>query len=374
MKILWIAHKDWLSLDGQRERWLLDSWPNSGDELHMLSWRPARGYGKPLLSFNWSTFRHGRVTVHSRPRIPNVFGRHAIGRFGKEYSRGLWANEQLFRFYARHLVRKLGVDVLIYGLCHRAVGLPPFDVPVTRVFDCLDLITYPDVEAAYISNSDLVLCTSRVLVDRLKSLGKEGVYLPNGVSMSRIALGQRDRTRTALGLQGKRVISLIGLTSSPSLFFIDALAIAAREMPDIVFLVVGEGDLLSPIVERCRKLGLPCVATGRVENREIAHYFAATDVGLYAGDANPYFHAACPIKVLEYTAARRPVVATDLDELRRIAFPNVRLSPPDPVPFASAIVTSLREPTGFADVSGFEWATLAETLRETLMPFVRGRS
>jgi glycosyltransferase involved in cell wall biosynthesis len=145
-------------------------------------------------------------------------------------------------------------------------------------------------------------------------------------------------------------------------------------MPDIVFLVVGEGDLLSPIVERCRKLGLPCVATGRVENREIAHYFAATDVGLYAGDANPYFHAACPIKVLEYTAARRPVVATDLDELRRIAFPNVRLSPPDPVPFASAIVTSLREPTGFADVSGFEWATLAETLRETLMPFVRGRS
>lgn len=373
MKLLWIPHRDWRSLDGQRERWLLDCWPNSGDELHILSWQPARGYGEPLRSFNWSTFRHGRVTVHSRPRIPNVLGRHAIGRLGKEYSRGLWANEQLFRFYTRHLVRKLGIDVLIYGLCHRAVGLPPFDLPVAKVFDCLDLINYPDIEAAYIANSDLVLCTSRVLVERLQGLGREGVYLPNGVSRSRIALGQRDRTRAALGLQGKRVVSLIGLTSSPSLFFVDALALASLRMPDIVFLVVGGGDLLSPIVERCRKLGLPCIATGWIPNKDIANYFAATDVGLYAGDANPYFHAACPIKVLEYTAARRPVVATDLEELRRIAFPNVRLSPPDPVPFASAIVTSLREPTGFADVSGFEWAKLAEMLRRTLVPLVRER-
>ena len=36
--------------------------------------------------------------------------------------------------------------------------------PLARVFDCLDLITYPDVEADYIANSDLVLCTSRVLL------------------------------------------------------------------------------------------------------------------------------------------------------------------------------------------------------------------
>jgi glycosyltransferase involved in cell wall biosynthesis len=373
MKVLWIPHKDWPSLDGQRERSLLDSWPDSDDELHILSWQPARGYGRPLASFGWSTFREGRIIVHSRPRIPNVMGPHVMGRFGRDYARGLWANEQLFRFYTRRLVRNLGIDVLVYGLGHRAVGLPPFDLPIARVCDCLDLILYPEIEAAYIANSDVVLCTSRVLVERLRKLGKESVYVPNGVSMSRIALGQRDRTRAELRLQGKRVVSLIGLTSSPSLFFVDALALAARQMPDIVFLVVGEGDLLRPIVERCRQLSLPFVATGRIPNKEIAHYFAATDLGLYAGDASPYFHAACPIKVLEYTAARCPVVATELEELRRIGFPNVRLSEADPARFASAIVTSLRESTEFGDVSGFEWPALAQTVRQTLAELIQER-
>jgi len=373
MKLLWIPHKDWPSLDGQRERWLFDSWPDSDDEMHVLTWQPARNCERPLSSFGWSTFRHGRITVHSRPRIPNVMGRHAIGRLGKDYARGLWANEQLFRFYARRLVRALGIDVLIYGLSHKAVGLPPFDLPIAKVFDCLDLILYPDVEAEYIANSDLVLCTSRVLVDRLQQFGKQGVYVPNGVSMSRIARGQRDRTRSELGLQGKRVVSLIGLTSSYSLFFIDALALAARQMANIVFLIVGGGDLLPPMVERCRLLGLPFVATGQVPNKVIGDYFAASDLGLYAGDANPYFDAACPIKVLEYTAARRPVVATDLEELRRIAFPNVRLAPPEPARFAAAIVTSLCEPTEFGDISGFEWSELAGKVRKTLAKLVEER-
>jgi glycosyltransferase involved in cell wall biosynthesis len=373
MKVLWIPHKDWPSLDGQRERWLLDSWPDSEDELHVLTWQPARDIGNPLSSLGWSTFCQGRITVHSRPRIPNVVGRHAMGRFGKDSPRGLWINEQLFRFYARQLVRKLSIDVVIYGLGHKAVGLPPFDLPVARVFDCLDLITYQDVEAEYISNSDLALCTSRVLVDRLKRFGKQGVYIPNGVSMSRIACGERDRTRTELGLEGKQVVSLIGLTSSPSLFFLDALALAARQVPNLIFLVVGGGDLLRPIVQRCSQLSLPFVATGWVPNNQIGHYYAATDLGLYPGDSNPYFDAACPLKVLEYTAARRPVVATDLEELRRLAFPNVRLSPPDPERFASAIITSLREPPVFADVSGFEWATLARTVRQTLAKLVQER-
>jgi len=296
-----------------------------------------------------------------------------MGRFGKDNPRGMWINEQLFRLYARQLVRKLDIDVVIYGLGHRAVGLPPFDLPVARVFDCLDLITYQDVEAEYIANSDVALCTSRVLVDRLKRFGKQGVYIPNGVSLSRIACGQRDHARAELGLQGKQVVSLIGLTSSPSLFFVDALALAARQVPNLVFLVVGGGDSLRPIVERCSQLGLPFVATGWVPNNQIGHYFAATDLGLYPGDSNAYFDAACPLKVLEYTAARRPVVATDLEELRRLAFPNVRLAPPDPECFASAIMTSLREPIEFADVSGFEWATLAQTVRQTLAKLVQER-
>lgn len=296
-----------------------------------------------------------------------------MGRLVKNYAHGLRANEQLFQLYASQLVRSLGIDVLIYGIGHKVIGLPPLDLPIPKVFDYLDLITYPDVEQAYIAKSDLVLCTSRVLVERVQTFGIQAAYVPNGVSISQIARGERDRTRAKLGLQDKQVVSLIGLTSSPSLFFVDALALAAQRVPNIAFLVVGGGDLLGPLSERCQQLGLPFVATGWVPNSEVADYYAATDLGLYAGDANPYYDAACPIKVLEYTAARRPVVATDLKELRHMAFPNVRLSSPDPESFAAAIAAALREPTEFADVASFEWATLAQTVRETLARLVQER-
>jgi glycosyltransferase involved in cell wall biosynthesis len=353
---------EWRALDGQRERRMLDSWPDSGDELHILTWQQARDSAQPLASFAWSTFQEGCVSVHKLPRIPNL-----LGRFTNNYARGFWANEQLFRYYATRLVRKLGIDIIVYGNGHKVIGLPPFDLPIPRVFDYLDLCTYPDVEEAYITNSDLVLCTSKVLVERVKNFGKDPVYIPNGVTMGRLALGQRDRTRANLGLRGKQVVSLIGLTASRSLFFVDALAIAASQLPDLVFLLVGEGELLQPIVERCRQLEVRFVATGRIPNNEVANYFAASDIGLYPGDSNPYFDAACPIKVLEYTAIRRPVVASDLEELRRMAFPNVRLSPPHPKPFSSAIIDSLNHPTAFGDVSSFEWAALARKTRETLL-------
>jgi hypothetical protein len=48
----------------------------------------------------------------------------------------------------------------------------------------------------------------------------------------------------------------------------------------------------------------------------------------------------------------------------------VRLASPDPARFASEIIASLCEPTEFADISGFEWATLARTLRRTLADMV----
>ena len=372
MKILWIPHMAWPALDGQRERRMLSHWPDAGDELHVLTWLPARGFGNRLASLGKSTFKEGNLVVHCFPRVPNV-----VGRFAQNYARGLWANEVLFRSYARRLIKDLGIDVLVYGLSHKLIGLPPFDVAIPRVFDYLDLCTYPEVESEYLRNSDLVLCTSTVLAERATRAGARAAYLPNGVDMSAMAGGNRDRTRARLGLSRKQVVSLIGLTYDPSLFFIDALAVAARSIPDLVLLLVGggvaKGDLARPIVERCHRLGVEVVAVGRVPSSDVPDFFAASDVGLYPGGRDAYFDAACPIKVLEYTAARRPVVATELAELARMAFPNVRLVHPDPAVFGAAVVASFREPTTFPDLSRFDWARLASDARGLCLDLVGRR-
>jgi glycosyltransferase involved in cell wall biosynthesis len=372
MKILWIPHLAWPELDGQRERRLLSGWPDQGDEIHVLTWRPVRGFGRALDSLRPLTFRDGRVVVHSLPRLPNV-----LGRVSDNYAHGLWANEQLFRFYARRLVREHRIDVLIYGLGHKLIGLPPFDIPVFRVFDYLDLCTYPEAEAAYLANSDLVICTSSVLAERVRRLGGRSVHIPNGVDTAAMSRGRRTQTRLKLGLEGKKVVSLIGLTYGASLFFVDAIAIAARTIPELVLLLVGggvaKGDLVRPIVDRCRQLGVPVVTTGRVPSNAVADYFAASDVGLYPGASDAYFDAACPIKVLEYTAAGRPVVATDLEELRRMAFENVWLSAAEPEPFAAALVAAISEQTSFPDLRRFDWKALATQARDECLQMFRAR-
>ncbi|HKC91811.1 MAG TPA: glycosyltransferase, partial [Candidatus Limnocylindria bacterium] len=296
-----------------------------------------------------------------------------------DYARGFRPNEILFRRHVRKILSESPFDLFIYGLSHKAVGLPPFDVGLPRIFDYLDLCVYPEIEDAYIRNSHLVTCTSTVLVDRVRARGGRAAYIPNGVDRRRIAAGNADVVRRRLGLEGKKVVSLIGLTHSPTLFFVDAIAEAARSIPDLVFLAVGGSgwlphESLGVLAARCRRLGVPLVATGPVPNSEIADYFMASDVGLYPGDATPYFDAACPIKVLEYSAAGKPVVATDLAELRRWAWPNVNLAPPEPRAFGASIVRAFHERVALPDLAAFEWDLLALRFEESCEALVARQS
>lgn len=358
MKILWVPHLPWARMTGQREWHLIRRLVPRGHEIHIVTWDAIRSPAGLLHSMTRDVERDGSLVIHRAPRLPNP-----IGRITRDYARGFLPNEWLFQRHVRAIMAAERFDLFAYGISHKAVGLPPFDVTVPRVFDYLDLCVYPEIEAAYLGNSDMVLCTSGVLADRVRDLGGRPHYLPNGVDRGRIAAGRAEAVRRELGLSGKKVVSLIGLTFSRTLFFIDAIAEAARTVPDIVFLAVGSAGWLphegiGTFEARCRERGLRFVATGHVPHEEVADYFAATDVGLYPGDATPYFDAACPIKILEYSAAGKPVVATDLAELRRLAFPNVYLAPPTPEAFAAAIVRALNERTTMPDLAPFDWDAL----------------
>jgi len=351
-------------MEGQREWHLIRRLLPRGHEIHVLSWEVIARKSALVRTLRSRTERDGAFTLHRAVRLPNP-----LGRITGDYARGFRPNEWLFQRHVRRILAEQPFDLFIYGISHKAVGLPPFDVRVPRIFDYLDLVTYPEIESAYLRGSDAVFCTSSVLADRVRDRGGRPMYLPNGVDAHRIAAGQADALRERLGLLGKKVVSLIGLTCSPTLFFIDAIAEVARVVPDVVFLAVGAAgwlphEGLGRFEARCRERGVPLVATGPVPHLEIADYFAATDVGLYPGDATAYFDAACPIKVLEYSAAGKPVVATDLAELRRLAFPNVYLSPPEPKAFADRIVSALRAETARPDLSAFDWDVLARRYEE----------
>jgi len=361
MKILWVPHMAWPLLDGQRERHLISKLARS-DEMHVLTWQVMNGSGALLRSLRPRTWVENGVVVHQALRLPNPVGRLA------GYERGFRLNEVLFQSHVRRLVRANEIDLVVYGLNHKLIGLPPNDLRVPLVFDYLDLCLYASVEQYLVATSDLVVCTSTVLIDRVASKAKRVAYVPNGVDATRFDPARRQEARHRLGLSDRTVISLIGLTSSRSLFWVDAVADLARRVPNVTLLAVGGGPLggrshLLPMRERAARLGLHLVTTGQIPHASVPDYFLASDVGLYAGDADPYYDAACPIKVLEYTAAGRPVVATDLAELRHLALPNVYLAAPRADAFTNAIERALASPPSLPDLGRFDWSRLATEMR-----------
>jgi glycosyltransferase involved in cell wall biosynthesis len=362
MRILWLPHQDWGFIRrGQREFRVASA---IGDlhEFHFLTWREVRARPATVLSsFHAKTWHENGFTIHQTRRVPNFLG----SRVHSRSARGLRVNEWLHGRAVHRVVKREGIDLVICGISHQAVGLPPDDLSVPLVFDYLDfkLEAWPALEAEYMRRADAVLCTSQVLVARVERLHPHSYYLPNGVDLGAAAGADGARVRREYGLEDARVVSLIGITASTDLFYVDGLAAVAQEFPNLAFLLVGDGGQLArSMIDRAGERGLRVVATGPVPPSEVADFFAASDVGLYPGDKNAYFDAASPLKVLEYSAAHKPVVATDLEELRNWGFPNLRLAAPSAESFAREIKAALEQPHESPDLGDFEWSSLARRL------------
>ena len=365
MRILWLPHLHWEFIRvGQREFRFAGAIKDLHD-VHFVTWLAVRRPSGALQALRSKTWREDGLTIHQVPRVLNIVGQ----RVHEKSARGLRINEILHQRAVRQLVRREGIELVICSISHQAVGLPPADLEVPVIFDYLDfkLEAWPDVEKAYMRVADAVVCTSQVLVERVQRLHPNVYSLPNGVDLDAAATADGERVRVQYGLHGAKVVSLIGVTASSHLFYIDAIADIARRFDNVVFLLVGEGrELGEAMIARARQLGLSTVATGQVSPGEVADFYAATDVGLYPGDQTAYFDAASPLKVLEYSAAGTPVVATDLAELRNWGFPNVHLAAPTPEAFARALASALTERHESPDLSPFSWPNLTARLLEIL--------
>src|SRR5262249_32473044 len=259
---------------GMREYRFVQSIKDRHD-IHFLTWQKVDpSPASVLTSLRTARWREDSLTIHQAMRVPNFLGR----RLHEVSGRGLWINEHLYARGVRRMAAGEAIDVVICGINHQAVGLPPRDLPVPVIFDYLDykLERWPEVEAEYMKRADAVICTSRVLVERAEPLHKHCYYLPNGVDLAAAAGANGDRVRQQSGLEGARVVSLIGVTASTRLFYVDAMGAVARAIPHLCFLLVGHGsELVDAMTRRAREVGLRMVATGFVPPSAVADYFAA---------------------------------------------------------------------------------------------------
>lgn len=269
-------------------------------------------------------------------------------------------------------MKNYNIEVIICGPNHYLHGYPPFNISIPIVFDYLDFLhDFNDMNKEnikilmeYYKNATKILCISHTLIDSIPPQYREKAeYLPNGVDLNFFKSYKYFEKE-----KETKIISLIGLSVSKSLFYLDIFPKIKKEIDNIKLMLVGGGVRL-PMIKKYiskKKNKSDYILTGYIPYKQIRKYFFMSDVGLYPTLQNLYYDSACPIKIMEYSASNKPIVSTGLKELRILNFPNVFLAKPNAENFIENIKKALNYEGPFPNLEDFDWGNLSKKLEKII--------
>lgn len=245
------------------------------------------------------------------------------------------------RIFLMRFIEKENIDVVINGSFYL------FTMPEKKRFkyivDLADLPSAGFVEKytkVEVSKADAVTAASKGLADyAFKNYKKEALFIPNGVNMQKIHVVKDSETeviRKKYNLVGKFVIGYIGFIGSwvNMELVINAFKLFKKEYPESVLLWVGSGKNLEELKNKYAAEDI--IFTGGID-KDIEIYFKMLDIGLIPTVKSPFQDMAFHIKLIEYTATRKPVVSTPLEESMRLGFPNVIFAEENEMEWANAL-------------------------------------
>jgi glycosyltransferase involved in cell wall biosynthesis len=350
MKILWIPHAGWHI--PQRAHLFCRELAER-HEVHVTDW--AADFASPretlsrryLRSFSYRQRQDGRIRVHGIPRISPALFLPALRRL----------NTLLFSRAVEHIIDRWRIEAVV----------GTFVVPPPRagrlVFDLFDenaagwrrggqasryALEIERVEQEYLRAADVVVAASQVLAEKARAGGARGpvCLIPNGIDLSRFERASGASFRRAAGMPGA-VAGSIGNHDQPAELRKVLAAAQALAGDEVTFLVAGRGSAVKAAQARARTEGISNVRfSGFVPAEKLAEAIGALDVGLCPYAKTPMDEARSPMRLLAYAAAGIPTVCTDLEEVRRMGFPNVLLVEDHSAAFAEGVRLALQLPRG----------------------------
>jgi glycosyltransferase involved in cell wall biosynthesis len=185
--------------------------------------------------------------------------------------------------------------------------------------------TAREVERTVLRSTHHVVAVSSALADWVVASGvapEDVTVLPNAVDPARFEPGRvdPDAIRSRLGLGAEPVVGFLG-TLKPwhdVATLVRAIALLGRRTPAPRLLLVGDGPERERLEGLARSQGISeaVTFTGAVPHAAVAGYVRAFDVAVvpYGRARGLYFS---PLKLFEYLAAGRPVVAADIGDIGR---------------------------------------------------------
>lgn len=291
----------------------------TGDFLgkHLLAL--IRGPGRPSLA---------RRLLVGEVVEPRVTVRKAINLlpWGQRYSVADRLNGRVNRLLFRRATRRLSRPTVAWLYDPRATWAIGAVSESATVYDCVDdyaeqtthdrsrvLVARADREAA--ARSDLVFTTTRALYRRHRPSNAETHLVGNVGDFPHFAkAAQKSAIRSDLRGLPTPVMGFAGNVLSGKLD-VGLLEDAADRYPSGTVLVAGPADdRLRPALESLAAR-TNVIWLGHVPYDELPSVVAAFDVALIPYESNVYTENVFPLKLFEYLAAGKPVVATGLPEL-----------------------------------------------------------
>ena len=170
-------------------------------------------------------------------------------------------------------------------------------------------------------NADHLAPVTQVLADQVIASGAKPSQISvihNGINMQRFGEFQTtEQAKTRLGLDNKLVLGFTGFVREWHRLdrVIDLLAADHQDRPRHL-LLVGDGPARESLEQHARSLGVSdqVTITGIVSRDQVANYVAAFDIALQP-DVVEY---ASPLKLFEYMALGRAIVAPDTANIREV--------------------------------------------------------
>lgn len=155
----------------------------------------------------------------------------------------------------------------------------------------------------------------------------------------------------SLRKMGKIIIGYVGVMGFQD--GVDYLLRALRhlvydvERTDFFCVLIGKGDAWASLKELATQLGLDKYVwfTGRVSDTDLIRYLSTADICVVPDPSNSFTDRSTMIKMMEYMALEKPIVAFDLSEHRITAQAAALYVPPnDELEFARGLVQLMDDP------------------------------
>lgn len=291
-----------------------------------------KGWNQPMVKARRKDMLLNRMRYETIPEMPNVIAVQPPLTVpinwlepGKNYDRWFQFNNRIIFNTIRQVIQDYGIKNFVYLNCfnpYYAGALPKELGAKLSMYQCIDDMTEEEytakhgarVEEEAMRNSDIAFVTSRNLLRLKKHLNPNTYVLHNAVDISifeKALESPLPRPKELVGVKGK----IIGFTGNINEYRLDypLFRQIAEQHPDKTLVLVG------PLNSDCYKVhGLDeipnVILTGGKHITELPAFLQHFDVAIIPFLKNKLTASIYPLKINEYLAAGKPVIATNFSE------------------------------------------------------------